>query len=170
MNPFKPNYRYPSLAEVPIEEFAARGKRGALLDIDNTLVPYGRYDSIPPENAEWLQRAKACGVRCLLYSNATQWKIDVLMKVTGIPGVPKVYKPAWALLRKALGIIDCTKDQVILIGDQICTDTLGGNWGGVDTVLVEPITDRDWPGTLILRMIEWLVLPDRRPWVKKRGG
>ncbi len=164
MNPFKPDYRYPSLADVPIEEFAKAGKRGALLDIDNTLVPYGQYENLTPENKEWLDRAAACGVKCLLYSNASQRKIELVGKVTGLPGVPKVYKPAWKLLGKALAMIECSKDEVVLIGDQICTDMVGGNMGGVDTILVEPMTPKDWPGTKLLRMIEWFVLPDRRPW------
>ena len=167
MNPFKPDYRYPSLADVPIEEFASRGFKGALLDIDNTLIEYGVYDVIPEQNLEWLKRAKAAGVQCLLYSNATQWKIELLVELTGLPAVPKVYKPAWKLMGKALEMIDCSKDEAILIGDQICTDILGGNWGGVTTVLVEPLTPKDWIGTKLLRMIEWFVLPHRRPWHRK---
>ena len=167
MNPFIPNYRFPSLAEVPIEKFANAGKRGALIDIDNTLVEYGVYDLLPDSNREWLNRASSCGVQCLLYSNATQWKIDKIRELTGLPGVPKVYKPAYKLLGKALKMLDCTKQEVIMIGDQICTDILGGNLAGVDTVLVEPLIEKDWPGTKLLRMIEWCVLPDRRPWAKK---
>lgn len=166
MNPFKPDYRYPSLSAVPVEEFAEAGKRGALLDLDNCLIAYGVYDRLPPENREWLDRAAACGVKCLLYSNASQWKIEKVKELTGLPGVPKVYKPAWKLLGKALDIIGCTKEEALMIGDQICTDILGGNWGGVDTILVEPLTEKDWPGTKLLRMIEWFVLPDRRPWSK----
>jgi HAD superfamily phosphatase (TIGR01668 family) len=168
VNPFKPDYRYPSLAEVPIEEFASRGIKGALLDLDNTLIPYGQYDSIPDFNLTWLARAKEAGVQCLLYSNATQRKIEKLQKISGLPGVPKVYKPAWKLLGKALDMLGCTKEQVILIGDQCCTDVLGGNLGGVETVLVEPLTGKDWIGTKLLRMIEWMVLPDRRPWGKRK--
>jgi len=163
-----PDYRYPSLADVPIEEFAEKGIRGALLDIDNTLVDYGVYDVIPEANLEWLNRAKAVGVKCILYSNASQWKIDRIKKVADLPGVSKVYKPAYALLDKALGIIGCAKNEVILIGDQVCTDILGGNLGGVITVLVEPLTEKDWPGTKLLRMIEWTAIPDRRPWYRKR--
>lgn len=168
MNPFLPDYRYPSLADLPVEEFAKAGKRGVLIDIDNTLVEYGVYDRLPPGNKEWLERAAACGVQCLLYSNATQWKIERMRELTGLPGVPKVYKPAYRLLGKALDMIGCTKEEVLMVGDQICTDILGGNLGGVDTVLVEPLTDKDWPGTKLLRMIEWLFLPDRRPWTPRR--
>lgn len=168
MNPFKPDYRYPSLADVPIEQFAARGVKGAFLDIDNTLVEYGNYESIPERNLEWIRRAEAAGVSCLLYSNATQWKIELLKELSGLPAVPKVYKPAFVLMGRALEIVCCSKDEVILIGDQICTDILGGNWGGVTTILVEPLTPRDWIGTKLLRMIEWIFLPDRRPWYRKR--
>ncbi len=153
---------------MPIEEFASRGIKGALLDIDNTLIEYGVYDRLPEANREWLARAEAVGVKCILYSNATQWKIELLEEISGLPAVPKVYKPAWALLGKALEMIGCTRQEVILIGDQCCTDILGGNWAGVITILVEPLTQKDWAGTKLLRMIEWCVLPDRRPWSRRR--
>jgi len=161
---FQPSYRYKTLADVPIEELAAEGIRGVLLDIDNTLVPYGEYERIPARNLEWLKRAEAVGVKVLLYSNASQWKIDRIGAVSGLSGVPKAYKPSWRLLDRALAILGATKDQVIMVGDQLCTDILGGNWCGVKTVLVEPIVEKDWPGTKILRLIEWIFLPDRRPW------
>lgn len=169
MSLFKPKHRYGSLAEVPIEEFAARGIKGALLDIDNTLVPYHEYDSIPPENEAWIARAETLGVKCLLFSNATQWKIEKLKEVSGLPGVPKAYKPSMRLLPKALEILGCTKAEVVIIGDQVCTDILGGNMGKIETILVEPLTSKDWPGTKLLRMIEWIVLPDRRPWNRKKA-
>jgi HAD superfamily phosphatase (TIGR01668 family) len=170
VNPLIPDHRFPSLAEIPIEEFAARGFTGALLDIDNTLIEYGVHDRIPEQNREWLKRADAAGVKCILYSNATQRKINRLGEVTGLPGVPKVYKPAWRLLGKALDMIGCSRDEVLMIGDQCCTDILGGNLAGVTTILVEPLTERDWPGTKFLRMIEWFVLPDRRPWASRRSA
>ena len=169
MRLFHPDYRYPSLADVPIEEFAAQGIRGVLVDIDNTLAYYGQYDSIPPRNAEWLKRARAAGVGVLLYSNASQWKIERIGKVTGLAGVPKAYKPSYAQLDKALKMLGVTKAQAIMIGDQLCTDILGGNLSGVKTILVEPFDEKDWPGTKILRMIEWIFLRDRRPWGRKSG-
>jgi hypothetical protein len=163
---FFPDHRYPSLADVPIEEWALKGVRGVLLDIDNTLVPYGNYSEVPESNRQWLERAGKLGVKCILYSNASQHKIEKIKEVSGLSGVPKVYKPANRLLPKALGMLGCRKDEIVLIGDQICTDILGGNLGGITTILVEPMSSRDWIGTKLLRMIEWLVLPDRRPWLK----
>ena len=165
---YKPSYRYKSLADVPVEELALKGKVGALLDIDNTLLPYGQYDEIPAENLKWLQRAEKAGLKVILYSNATQRKIEHMKKVCGLDGVPKAYKPGWARLKFALEMLGgVSKNQVVMIGDQFCTDILGGSLCGVDTILVEPLTDKDWWGTKILRVIEWLFVPDRRPWTKK---
>ena len=167
MKVFCSNYRYKSLADVPIEEFAAKGTRGVLVDIDNTLVPYGEYDKIPEQNMAWLKRADAVGVKVILYSNASQWKIDHLRKVSGLDGVPKAYKPSYWRLDKALELVGTTKEHALMIGDQLCTDCLGGNLSGVETVLVEPLIEADWWGTKILRLIEWIFLPDRRPWGRK---
>lgn len=168
MRLFKPSHRYNSLADVPIEELAARGIRGVLLDIDNTLVFYGQYDTLPPQNELWLRRAEACGVKVVLYSNASQWKITRITQVSGLRGVPKAYKPSFHQLDNALKLLGAGKHEVVMIGDQLCTDVLGGNLCNVETILVEPLAEKDWWGTKILRMIEWLFLPDRRPWRRAR--
>lgn len=159
-----PDYRWPSLADIPIEKFADKGFKGALLDIDNTFCPYDQYDEIPPENAEWVKRAEAVGVKCVLYSNATQWKIEKIGKISGLAGVPKAYKPSHHRLPEALELLGCTKDEALAIGDQAVTDILGGNLGGCTTILVEPYTEKDWPGTKLLRLIEMCAIVDRRPW------
>ncbi|MCX6645408.1 MAG: YqeG family HAD IIIA-type phosphatase [bacterium] len=163
-----PDYRYKSLSDIPIEEFASRGIKGALIDIDNTLIPYGEYENIPTENREWLDRAKKAGVRCLLYSNATQRKISKLEKVSGLPGVPKAYKPSVKEIPKALKILGLKREEVVMVGDQWCTDILSGYFAGIKTILVEPLTMKDWWGTKILRAIEMLALSDRRPWRKTK--
>lgn len=167
MKAFTPTHRYKTLAEVPIEEFANKGIRGVLLDIDNTLIRYGDHDAIPPENIEWLKRASAVGVKVLLYSNASQWKISHIKKLSGLPAVPKAYKPSWHMLSKALSIMEIEKKEALMIGDQLCTDIFGGNLCGIETVLVEPMCSNDWIGTKLLRLIEWIFLPDRRPWNQK---
>ena len=159
-----PDYRYKALSDIPIEDFAARGIKGALIDIDNTLIPYGEYDVIPAENQVWLERASAAGVQCLLYSNATQWKISKLSEVTGLPGVPKAYKPSVKEIPKALKILGLNREEVLMIGDQWCTDILSGYFAGIKTILVEPLTMKDWWGTKILRAIEMIAIADRRPW------
>ncbi len=163
-----PDYRYPSLADIPIEKFASRGIKGVLLDLDNTLIAYGEYDRVPDQNRQWLDRAEKSGVKCILYSNATQRKIYKLEKLTGLAGVPKAYKPSTKEISKALEILGATREEVLMVGDQWCTDILSGYFAGIVTILVEPMTPKDWWGTKILRMIEMFAIADRRPWSRAK--
>lgn len=45
-------------------------------------------------------------------------------------------------------------DTTLLIGDQIFTDILGGNKSGLYTILVDPISNKEFIGTKITRLIE----------------
>ena len=43
-------------------------------------------------------------------------------------------------------------------GDQLFTDILGGNWSGMFTIMVRPISDNALPHTRLTRRLERLVL------------
>ncbi len=57
------------------------------------------------------------------------------------------------------------KSEVVVIGDQMFTDVLGGNRAGLHTILVVPVTNTDGIATKINRTMERIVLK----WMKKRG-
>lgn len=44
--------------------------------------------------------------------------------------------------------------EVAIIGDQLFTDILGGNRVGIKTILVNPMSKKDMPLTLIFRILE----------------
>ena len=48
--------------------------------------------------------------------------------------------------------------EVAVIGDQIFTDVLGGNRMGLYTILVTPISDKEFIWTRLMRRLERLVL------------
>jgi uncharacterized protein len=50
------------------------------------------------------------------------------------------------------------KEEVVVIGDQLLTDVLGGNRFGVHTILVVPVADTDGFFTRINRKIERKIL------------
>jgi predicted HAD superfamily phosphohydrolase YqeG len=52
-----------------------------------------------------------------------------------------------------------------VIGDQLFTDVLGGNRLGLFTILVQPIDQREFIGTRLVRQVERRVLA----WLRKRG-
>ena len=54
--------------------------------------------------------------------------------------------------------MDSEVETTAVIGDQLFTDVLGGNRLGIFTVLVSPISDKEFIWTRIVRMLEKSIL------------
>ena len=57
------------------------------------------------------------------------------------------------------------KEEIVVIGDQLLTDVLGGNFAGYHTILVVPIVETDGKITRFNRMIERRILN----WMRRKG-
>ncbi len=67
--------------------------------------------------------------------------------------------------RRALRDMELQKDEVVVIGDQLLTDVLGGNRLGVYTVLVVPVAQTDGFVTKFKCKMERRILG----WMKRKG-
>ena len=160
----RPGRIYDSLPEVSLPELSRMGIRGIIIDIDNTLTEW-RSPILSEETADWLEQAGREGIRlCFLSNNSARYFRDVAKKA-GIPFVAKAQKPRRHSFRKAMEIMKTTPGQTAVIGDQLFTDILGGNRMGLLTILVTPISRREFFGTRLMRLVEALFLKK-----VKRGG
>jgi len=57
-----------------------------------------------------------------------------------------------------MDILETTPGETAVVGDQLFTDILGGNRLGLFTVLVIPMSKREFIGTKIVRMLEKVLL------------
>ena len=71
-------------------------------------------------------------------------------------------KPSPFALLNAMRERDYTKDETVLVGDQVYTDVVAGNLAGIATILVKPQSDTDLFYTKVLRKLEVPVLKDHR--------
>jgi HAD superfamily phosphatase (TIGR01668 family) len=149
------------LSAVPIAELCDHGVRGIILDLDNTLVGYGR-DHVEAEDLAWIAKARRGGLSFVLLSNNTTGRVRRVGAELSMPAIDCALKPLPHGFKRALGLLGLPRDQVRAIGDQLFTDVLGAGFAGVRCILVEPLVTSDWPGTRILRSLERLVLPHRR--------
>jgi hypothetical protein len=67
-------------------------------------------------------------------------------------------KPAPGAMRTALEIVQEPPEKVVMIGDQIFTDILGGNLLGAYTILTEPVPGKEFFLTRALRLVERRVI------------
>ena len=78
-------------------------------------------------------------------SNSRKDRVKIFCEKWGIPCVTRALKPLGRGIRQALERFGVSPEQSALAGDQIFTDTLGGNLAGVTTILVKPInTSNFW--------------------------
>ena len=63
-------------------------------------------------------------------------------------------KPFPGAFKVALEELDGCIDNTLIIGDQIFTDILGGNIMGIGTVLVDPISKKEFITTKFMRLLE----------------
>jgi len=149
-----PDERYGKITDINLGELWEKGIRGLILDLDNTIVPWGE-DTPKEEVIEFVERAKEKGYKLALISNAQPHRVEKCGKILGISGIGYAKKPLPFSLKKAQkNLLRLPPSQVAIIGDQIFTDILGGNLLGFYTVLVEPITKRDFIGTKLFRLLE----------------
>ncbi len=145
------------ISEIDIAKLGVAGIRGALIDLDNTLVGYRTHEPLPEESA-WIARAQAAGIQVvMLTNNGRPWAREVA-ELLNIPIVPNARKPLQGGYRRALALMQLPKEAVIVIGDQLFTDILGARICGLDTILVPPLSKHDPWNTHWLRRFERVVL------------
>lgn len=159
MSALQPNDVIDHVRAITPEFLAARGLRGLLIDLDNTLIPYGSYEEGgATEMIGWARDLQDAGIRLFLLSNATSKRAAFWLEKLGFQGVGMAGKPNPRAYRKALSEIGLPAQQVGMVGDQLFTDVLGGNLSGMHTVLVRPLVNNALPHTKIARRLERLVL------------
>ncbi|WP_317995903.1 YqeG family HAD IIIA-type phosphatase [Vulcanimicrobium alpinum] len=153
----RPQYYAPRISAVDPAELRDRGVRGAIVDLDNTLVGFSSTAPLA-EDADWVARANEAGVRVVvLTNNGTPWAAGVARDL-GVPCIAKARKPLPHGFRRALRVLGLAAHEAIVIGDQLFTDVLGAKLAGLAVILVEPIVRRDPWNTLPLRWAEGIVL------------
>ncbi|HWI54129.1 MAG TPA: YqeG family HAD IIIA-type phosphatase [Desulfobacteria bacterium] len=150
---FYPKAYISSLAQIGPDYFLQKGIKGVILDLDNTIIPW-RSGVMEPYMSELLNTYLEAGLKLCVVSNALSNRVERLLKPIGIPGIARAVKPRRKAFMEALQILGTADSETAVVGDQIFTDILGGNRLGLYTVLVVPISKREFLGTRLVRIIE----------------
>ena len=146
-----------SIKDISVEALFAQGKKGVLVDLDNTLTIW-ESEVLPPETVDWIGAAKKQGLKVCLLSNNKGERVKRIAAVLDIPYVDKATKPRRRAFRLGMETMGTQPAETAVIGDQIFTDVLGGNRLKLHTILVAPISTHEFAGTKLMRILERAVL------------
>lgn len=132
-----------SLTELTPEVLRLHGIRLLMLDFDNTIVPY--TTDIPTEPmVNWLEKMKSSEIQLCVVSNSHKDRVRVFCEAYKIPCITHAAKPGTRGIRECLERYGVPASQAAIVGDQIYTDTLGGNLSGVMPILVHAIDNHNF--------------------------
>jgi len=157
MGMLKPDYYCNTVFDIPYGELWQRGIRGLIFDIDNTIAPYAEnYPS--PKIVALMKRIKGMGFKISLLTNNTNKRLDCFTKPLELTGRANAAKPFARGIRKLMIEQSTPTTHTAIIGDQLLSDIWAGKNARITTILVKPLSDKDFAFVRIKRMIEGRLL------------
>lgn len=143
--------------DIDLEGLLNLGIRGLIFDLDNTLVKWGTSE-ITEQTWSFVENARHLGFKMCILSNNFSERSKSVADSLDIPGIGNALKPSRKGFLRAVDLMGLDPKSVAVIGDQIFTDTLGGNRSGMFTILVNPLWAKEFPVTRVVRLMERLWL------------
>ena len=141
---------FPSLLDVEISTLKTLEIKCVLLDIDNTIKPYGaKYIDEPYKN--WINTVKKSGIKVILCSNNFKKNVEPIALSLNCDFIPFCLKPSPFGYFRAFIKSKEKLPNILIIGDQFFTDILGGKIMLTKTFLVEPISKKSEGVTVKIR-------------------
>lgn len=157
----KPDSFFDSVKDITVDYIKKLGKRGVILDIDDTLS--GHNNEVFDEDVRaWLSSLQEAGIRVCLLSNNSKERAQKAAMSLGLSAIGRARKPLKRGFYDAALRMGLPLEDVCVIGDQIFTDILGGNRLNLYTILVEPMTMRATPLSRLKRFLERPVMKSIR--------
>jgi HAD superfamily phosphatase (TIGR01668 family) len=133
------------------------GIKGIIIDLDNTLVAWNQK-KVDEKLLNWFKVMKSNGIKLCIVSNNKQDRVVAFAESVGIPAVYKAVKPRRRAFKKGLSILNTGVNDTAVVGDQIFTDIYGARRLGLFTILVKPISQKEFWWTRLVRNLERRVI------------
>ena len=151
-----PNVYFKSVLEITIEFLNKNKIKALILDVDNTLIDY--YKNLSPEVLSWATELQGQGVKMYILSNTNKKeKVENVAKKLGLPYRMFAKKPSKKGFLKVQEKLNINSENIGVVGDQIFTDVIGGNRCNMFTILVDPVTSKDYWYTAWKRPVENII-------------
>ena len=142
MDIFIPDIYQKSIYHIDYEKLLDDGIKCILFDLDNTCVPY--KDKEPNKKLiELFEMLKDMDFKLIIFSNAPKRRIAPFKRALNVDCLARAGKPSKKNFLKVIKLFNYNLSDVVIIGDQLYKDILGGNRVGIKTILVNPMSKDD---------------------------
>ena len=148
-----PQAYFKNVKDITIQFLMQNKIKALILDVDNTLIDY--YKNLSEEVVEWANNLQGQGIKMYILSNTNKReKVENVAKKLEIPYKLFAKKPSKTGFLKIKEELNIEPENIGVVGDQIFTDVIGGNRCNMFTILVDPVTQKDYWYTAWKRPLE----------------
>lgn len=161
-----PDKYFDTFDKLTPEMIKNEGYKLIVCDVDNTLAPYEILD--PPETViSWVKDNKSNGVEIVFVSNNNGERVKRFNEPLGLKVYNNAKKPSPKMIIKAMNECNVTRDETLILGDQLLTDVWAAKRAGCKAYIVPPIKDKT---TLFFKTKRLIEKPYMKKFFKKNGG
>ena len=164
---FYPDVEADSTYDIDFEGLYAKGFRGVIFDVDNTLVPHGA--PADEKAIAFFARLRELGFDTCTLSNNKEPRVKSFADAVGSKYIFKADKPSRKGYHRAMEMMGTTEKNTIFVGDQLFTDVWGAKRTGIFSYLVKPIHPKEEIQIVLKRYLEKIVLASYKRYQKKQG-
>ena len=148
-----PKAYFSSVLDITIQFLIKHKIKALILDVDNTLIDKDR--NLSEETITWAKDLRGQGTKMYILSNTNdKHKVEEVAQKLALPFEYFALKPFKKGFKRVQKAIQEKPEQIAVVGDQIFTDVIGGNRLHMFTILVDPISPKDYWYTAWKRPIE----------------
>lgn len=139
---FVPDMYQKSIFTIDYKCLKSEGIKCILFDLDNTLS--SPFLKEPNEKVkELFYTLKEDNFKIIIFSNSGKKKLEPFKNILDVDVAYSSMKPLCIKFNKIMRMYKLELSEIVIIGDQLLTDVLGGNNVGIKTILVNPISKKD---------------------------
>jgi len=156
MSIFKPDSYYVSIFDINYNKLKKQGIFNIFMDLDNTI---SKVDKNIPNNKviKLFEKLKKDGFNVIIFSNSFNNRVMKYADILDVDYIANGFKPFLFKYKKVCFEKKIKKNEVCMIGDQFLTDIYGGNRFGIKTILVDPVSTKDFVFTTFNRKLEKII-------------
>lgn len=153
MEKYVPDMYQKSIYAIDYDKLLKKGIKCLLFDLDNTVAPINM--KVPSKKIKKIfSELQEKGFKTIIFSNSFKKRVKPFKDALQIDCAARACKPKPKKFMQVIKEYDFQLSEIAIIGDQILTDILGGNTVGITTILVNPISSKDFIWTKFNRIRE----------------
>ncbi|MBQ3816902.1 MAG: YqeG family HAD IIIA-type phosphatase [Clostridia bacterium] len=152
----KPDIKLYRITDIKKSMLDKYGINALILDVDNTMSTHHGQVLISGLE-EWIAEMQQSGIKLMVLSNSKRRRVEPFAAKIGLEFISLGLKPLPFGYIRALKALCVKRKNAAIVGDQIFTDTIGGNAIGLKTILLTPIKPEDGISFKIRRRLEKVV-------------